>query len=474
MRPGCAAPPRDGRIRGRMTESMSFDPAAMVALDAPSGVTFLTGRAGTGKSTIVRHWLAHGAPANTLTLAPTGVAALQVGGMTVHRFIHAGPGVTPAAAARAGARFAGDPLYRALGAIVVDEAGMVRADLMDCLDRFLKAARRSRAPFGGLRTVMVGDLAQLPPVVARGEAAAFGPDGPWPGPWFFQSHVVSRLLDDGALTGAVLTEVHRQADPAFVAALNDLRDGNPSARTLAALNRRVGAPWDPSTHTVLCSTNRRADEINVLMLSRLHTPLTRWRAETAGQWERALQPAPATLDVRAGMRVMMLSNDPGGMWANGSTGTLLDLDPSGPTATVRIDAGASGGAVVEVGRHVWQVTAPRLVRDPDDPEDRGHLETVTLGSYTQLPFAPGWAATIHKSQGRTLNRVRIELGARPLFAAGQAYVAFSRATGLAGISLDRPLTARDVRADPAAAALAARLARPSAPTPPPAAQEALF
>ncbi len=171
-----------------MTEDLTFDAKALAMLSEPQGVSFLTGKAGTGKSTLVNHWRSTLAPRNTLTLAPTGIAALNVNGTTIHRFIHAKPGVTPAEAARKGRENARDPLYRMLGAIVIDEVSMVRADLMDCLDRFLQGARGDDRPFGGLRTILVGDLAQLPPVVdERREGAAFRPGGQWDGPWFFQS-----------------------------------------------------------------------------------------------------------------------------------------------------------------------------------------------------------------------------------------------------------------------------------------------
>ena len=440
-----------------------YDAAALAALSGPEGVGFLTGKAGTGKSTLVDHWRNTAAPDNTIVLAPTGVAALNVkGGETIHRFIHAKPGMTPRTAHAKGASMARDGLYRALECIVVDEAGMARADLIDCLDMFLKGARKSRRPFGGVRIDMVGDLAQLPPVVTDDDRPMFSGE-PWAGPWFFQSRVLAPIVAGHGPFGmdfAELTRVHRQSDPTFTGALNALRDGRPDERALSVINSRVGASYTGST-PVLAATNRRADQINRAMMSRLPGPETRVDAMWSGEWPRNLDPAPRTLALRAGARVMMLSNDASGLWANGSMGTLQAMD--GDVALVLLDTGVE----IRVGRHKWPMVRNRLVHE--DGEAR--VEPVEVGTYRQLPLRPAWAVTIHKSQGRTLERMRLELPAWPLPADGQAYVALSRAVSLDGLSLNRPLTAADVHADRSAVAFmgTARLGLPR-----PEMQEALF
>ena len=220
----------------RQFTDRDFEPAALDALDGTTHV-FLTGRAGTGKSTLINHWIrTRGRGGRTLTCAPTGIAALNAGGVTIHQLIHAGPDITPERAAAEGRRHAGDPLYRILDTLVIDEVSMLRADLADSLDRFLKGARRSRQPFGGIRLIMVGDLAQLPPIVTKEDGKRFD-GGEWDGPWFFQSHAVQTILDDNRLQGVELTRAHRQTDRAFLDALDDMRDGHPAPGTLAMLNR---------------------------------------------------------------------------------------------------------------------------------------------------------------------------------------------------------------------------------------------
>lgn len=419
-----------------------FEPAALDMLSSGPQVVFLTGKAGTGKSTLVNHWLAHHAPANTLTLAPTGIAALNlVGGETIHRFMHARPGVTVEQAKADGARRRRDPLYSTLDALVVDEVSMVRADLMDCLDAFLSAARGSKRPFGGLRMVLVGDLMQLPPVVARGEAAAFSGD-PWPSPWFFDSAAIRHAIASGLFASCSLERVHRQSDPVFVDALNHIRMGDASPSILSVIDARAGSHYDPGSMddaVTLAATNARADQVNALRLGSLPYSGSIWKASIQGEWSKSLRPAPETLDVRVGERVMMVANEPSGLYANGSMGTVDGFESSLPV--VRLD----DGPVVAIGPHDWQVTAARAVTDPDTGERR--LETYVVGSYRQLPLKPGWAVTVHKSQGQTFDRVHLELPPTPLFADGQAYVALSRVRSLAGLTMNRPLWARDVRAN---------------------------
>lgn len=204
----------------------------------------------------------------------------------------------------------------------------------------------------------------------------------------------------------------------------------------------MDAPYTAST-PVLAATNRRVDQINGAMMAGLPGPEVHVDAMWGGEWPRNLDPAPRSLALRPGARVMTLANDPDGLWANGTLGTLEGFD-SDDVAVVRLDSGVE----VSIGRHRWPMVRNRLVD--------GRVEPVEVGTYIQLPLRPAWAVTIHKSQGRTLDRMRLELPAWPLPADGQAYVALSRVRTLEGLSLNRPLEAADVHASRDAVAFMAR------------------
>jgi len=321
---------------------------------------------------------------------------------------------------------------------------MVRADLMDCLDAFLKAARSSRLPFGGVRLILVGDLLQLPPVVTRDDMDAFRTI--WPGPWFFQAHAMRPVFEgrDVGFTSHGLTVTHRQHDREFIRLLNALRDGSITQTGLDELNRRVRPAGEG---IVLTGVNRTATVINTRHLEDLPGPEHVSVAVREGEWNPQLTPAPERLRLRDGMRVMMLANDRQGRWVNGSMGVLDHWD--GRVAHIRLDDGTSVGT----GTHSWQITRMRVT----DRNGVKRLEPQVLGSYTQLPFTYGWAVTIHKSQGKSFEKVRLELPYDPLFAAGQAYVAYSRARTLDGLSVNRPLRASDVLVSPDALAFLNRM-----------------
>lgn len=407
--------------------------AALSALDAGANV-FITGKAGTGKSTLLRHYLAQ-ATGRIAVTAPTGVAALNVGGSTIHRLFGFSPAITPEFAA--GGEYRGGrnrKVLQTLETLVIDEASMMRADLLDAvaaaLTRFGPAPGE---PFGGVQLVLVGDLYQLPPVVQEGEAAHFR--SRYTTPYFFSADAFRDL----EYTVIELEKVYRQRDNDFITLLNDIRAGTAGAATVAALNARVDPefriPRDEFWLT-LTTTNNAATQANARALAQLPTPEVVSLARSTGKVTDQDQPTAEKLVFKEGAQVMLLTNDPGERWVNGSIGTVQHVGVKGSDfeVTIRLLDGTS----VTVGPHTWDITEPVI-------ED-GVLRHASVGTYTQLPFTLAWAITIHKSQGQTLERVVIDLG-RQVFAEGQLYVALSRCTSFDGMVLRRPIRESDIKVE---------------------------
>lgn len=418
--------------------------AALDALEHSSRHVFVTGRAGTGKSTLLLHYLAGADLSRTVVLAPTGVAALNVGGETIHHFFRLRPGQTPDEAAGAGRRATegpGSEVYRRLATVVIDEVSMVRADLLDGVDAFLRAARGSAEPFGGVRVIAFGDLYQLPPVVTAPERTLFRDH--YSSPYFFSSRVFERIRGEENLENFAYVElekVYRQVDPAFIEFLNKVRAKDVGEADLALINARVidvaAALADPAGPLFLTTTNKRASEINDAHLARLPGRAFVSVAQVSGDFPDSHRPTDDELTIKAGARVMLLTNDPEGRWVNGSMGTVTAVDAKAGEVVVRLD----GGGEVDVEPHTWEATYNRW------DADEGAIVRETLGSFTQLPMRLAWAVTIHKAQGKTFDRVVVDFE-RAAFEHGQAYVALSRARSLDGLGLARPMRATDVRLD---------------------------
>lgn len=412
---------------------IDFDTDALNALDGDQSI-LLTGNAGTGKSTLLTHWIRTRRP-DVALLAPTGIAALNIGGETIHHYLHLSVGttITQAATKADDLTTARRSLYQHTTTIIIDEISMCRADLLDLLDTFLRHARHNPNPFGGIRIIMVGDLLQLPPVVTREEARLFN-HGEYDSPWMFDSHVWRRLTDRLHIIN--LTETHRQTDPAFIHTLDHIRQGRPDRNDLTRLTRLVG-PADPNAIT-LTATRRRVDHINHMMLDRLSGDPIEYVADMDGDWNHHTTPAPERLLLKPDTRIMMTANDSDGLWANGSTGIIHGFDDDDrPIITL------DNGVDIAVGIHEWHVKRNYAWHDADG----WHMGQKTIGTYRQLPLRPGWAITIHKSQGLTLDAVNLALDDRPLFAPGMGYVALSRARDPEHVHLNRSLTIHDLKAD---------------------------
>ncbi|MBI4598838.1 AAA family ATPase [Candidatus Uhrbacteria bacterium] len=406
---------------------------ALEAMEGKEPCVFVTGRAGTGKSTLLRHFRETTKRA-CVYLAPTGVAALNIEGETIHTFFRFSPGITAAKAKKAGAS-ADRALFETLEAIVIDEISMVRADLLDCMDAFLQSVTKSRRPFGGKRVICIGDLYQLPPVVSSQEVEAFR--SRYETPYFFSSDVLKQLVQDQKIAFIELEHVYRQNDPAFIALLNGVRNRSITEEQLAQLNQRVrDEPEDERDFFIsLTTTNAGADEINHARLGRLPGSGQRYEGERKGSFPDKDLPTDIDLILKKQARVMFLNNDSQGRWVNGTLGTVTRLAKT--HVEVCID-----NASDPVGVEPFAWTLYRSAYD----QKQHCLEQEKLGSFTQIPLRLAWATTIHKSQGKTYDQCLVDLR-RGAFAAGQVYVALSRCRTFEGLHLTKPVTASQLFLD---------------------------
>ena len=408
---------------------------ALKLMEAGARNLFVTGRAGTGKSTLLEHFRAN-TGTNPVVLAPTGVAALNVRGQTIHRFFGFGVDATPEKV-RASRRKPRDPeLIARLTTVVIDEVSMLRADLLDCIDVFLrKHGPMPRTPFGGVHMVFVGDLYQLPPVVTGEEREIFR--SVYETPYFFSA----RALADEDLDVVELQKVYRQKDADFVELLGRIRNDSVDDADMARLNARLDPGFEPppdAFHVSLTTTNRNADRINETRLASLPGRTLVSRADIGGDFGREHHPTATELAFKEGAQVMLLNNDAAGRWVNGSIGTVESLEQDEEGEDFLFVQLRDGDDLVEVRPHTWDLVRFTL--------EEGRIVSEPVGYFTQLPFRLAWAVTIHKSQGKTFDRIVVDLE-RGAFASGQTYVALSRCTSFEGIVLRRPIAKSSIRAD---------------------------
>jgi ATP-dependent exoDNAse (exonuclease V) alpha subunit len=419
-----------------MTE-IDLNPQFVHALDLMEHGTdclFITGRAGTGKSTLLQYFKKH-TEQNIVILAPTGVAAVNIGGATIHSFFTFKPDVTLEKAWKLGGKAKKPELYKNLDAIVIDEISMVRADLLDCIDAFMRRVCGTMAPFGGKRVIMFGDLYQLPPVVTRDDADIFRTR--YSSAFFFSADVISRT----PLTFVELDHIYRQSDDSFIAILNAIRENKATDKDIAVLNTRVYEDYAPPPEEYvihLTGTNRDAEAYNVYQLNTLEGELGVYQATSTGSFDRRTEPAPRELTLKIGAQVMMTSNDREKRFINGTVGRVEDMsyENGTPVISVRLH----NKKLVDVAPTSWEMFKFNF------HEKSGKITTEVAGTYTQLPLMLAWGITIHKAQGKTFDRLAIDLPQS--FAHGQTYVALSRATSLESIVLKRPLTTRHIIMDP--------------------------
>ena len=396
------------------------------------GNLFVTGRAGTGKSTLLR-CLRDSLDAEMVVVAPTGLAAVNVGGQTIHSFFGLPPRLIRSDDVK---RSRNGRVMRRLELLIIDEISMVRSDLMAAIDLSLRLNRgRTREPFGGVRLLMFGDLHQLPPVISDPEVAEHL-ESTYGGAFFFSIDA----LREGAGTALLeLEQVFRQSDESLLHVLNRVRDGEADESDLELLNNRVNpvrtlGEGDP--YVILTPTNAAAQRINMAYLDALAGRAYTYEAGVTGEFNPASQPTDQVLVLKPGAKVILLRNDPDRRWVNGTVARITRLTEK----QVFIEVSGREYEVEPVSwesrRYAFDQTAEKVVES-------------VAGTFKQFPLRLAWALTIHKSQGLTLDRVYIDLG-RGTFAHGQAYVALSRCRSLEGLALARPLKPSDILFDPAA------------------------
>lgn len=406
---------------------------------------FLTGKAGTGKTTLLRHIISQ-TYKHCIVAAPTGIAALNAGGVTLHSLFQLPTGMFLPVEPRGGLRTSDQVitpssywrqtrmheskrrLLRTLELLIIDEVSMLRADTLDCIDMVLRRVRRSSAPFGGVQVLFIGDLLQLPPVVKPSEWETL--QQYYEGVFFFQAQV----LRHHPPLHLELSKVYRQANEQFVALLNNLRHNALTAADIDLLNGYVRPDFDSTEHEgyiLLTTHNYKVDTINRRALERLPAPAVYLDAHIEGDFPEYLYPTDARLELKPGARVMMLRNDTATprRYYNGKIGVVHTVSPRG--VAVRLQ---DSGLIIEVEPHEW--THVRYTLDAD-----GQIPTPeVLGSFRQYPLRAAWGITVHKSQGLTFDRAALDL--EGIFASGQAYVALSRLTSLEGLVLLSPLPQR--------------------------------
>lgn len=387
---------------------------------------FLTGRAGTGKTSFLKR-LSEISHKRLAVIAPTGIAAINAGGVTIHSFLQFAPGIYIPGMRMRRYNFSEAKLrlLRTLDLLVIDEVSMVRADLLDQIDDTLRWARRSSAPFGGLQMLFIGDLQQLAPVAeerAWTELAAY-----YDSPYFFSAEVFKRVR----LISIELQKVYRQQDESFLSLLDALRSGQLSEAQLEELNRRYQpsfAPRKEEGYIHLVTHNRQADHLNERMLRQLPGASQVYTAQVEGSFAESAYPVAYRLELREGAQVMFVKNGEAdeGRYYNGMLARVVSLSPEEVTVQP-----LEGGAALSVAPESWLSLRYEL-----DAETR-QMKTIEEGRYRQIPLRLAWAITIHKSQGLTFDRAIIDTEAA--FAHGQVYVALSRCRTLEGLVLSRPL-----------------------------------
>ena len=398
--------------------------AGFNAIEKTTNHLYVTGEAGTGKTTFLQY-IRKKTKKQYVVLAPTGIAAINSHGQTIHSFFRFPPKLIQKEDIRR--VYNAKNVFKRLELLIIDEASMVRADLLDGIDNALRLNKGNyETPFGGVQIVLIGDLYQLPPVVDREMTKIYS--RLYETPYFFSAKVFQEVT----FHQLNLQKIYRQRDQEFRGLLNKLRNQKLTAVDMKLLNSKVALEFDETSddYITLTPTNAAANAINATRLKKLDEKDFAYEACVEGQFDESSYPTEIDLRLKVGAQVLMIKNNPDKWWVNGSIGEVVELRKNLIKVCIK-------GEVYEVTPQVWE-----KIRYKYDSRKKKIIEEV-VGSFRQYPMKLAWAITIHKSQGLTFDKLVIDLD-HGAFTHGQVYVALSRCRSFEGIVLRRPVNSRDI------------------------------